>query len=134
MKPKILAINLPAFHQIPENDEWWWEGFTEWDNVKMGKKFFKNHHQPMEPLEGYYNLSKEEDIMHQIELAKNYGVHGFVYYHYWFDSNKMLFEKPVEKILNKDIGFGYCFCWANETWMTTWHGRDPKLLMEQKWG
>lgn len=86
---KILAINLPAFHRIKENDEWWGEGFTEWDNVKSGKKYYEGHIQPVKPInEYYYDLSKMEDISRQIELANEYGVSGFVFYHYWFGNKK----------------------------------------------
>ncbi len=130
---KILAINLPAFHRIKENDEWWGEGFTEWDNVKSGKKYYEGHIQPVKPInEYYYDLSKMEDISRQIELANEYGVSGFVFYHYWFGNKKMLFEKPVEMLKDKkDEKIEYCFCWANETWKTTWHGKEPKELMPQ---
>lgn len=133
----IFAINLPAFHRVPENDEWWGEGFTEWDNVKSGVSLFKGHHQPFVPLNNYYyDLSKKEDILHQIELAKKYGINGFIYYHYWFGEGRQIFEKPVEMIRDdKKMNINYCFCWANESWRTTWHGKDPtKLLLEQKYG
>lgn len=77
---KILAYNLPAYHRIPENDEWWGEGFTEWDNVKRAKPLYDGHVQPMVPYNGYYyDLSKKEDVVHQAELAKEYGLYGFVY-------------------------------------------------------
>lgn len=131
---KVLAINLPAFHQVPENDEWWGEGFTEWDNVKSGKKLFKHHYQPREPHMGYYDLSKKEDIENQMRTAAEYGVHGFIYYHYWFGNGRMIFEKPLEIIKNEiDFDFNYCFCWANETWITTWHGLPSRTLLEQKY-
>lgn len=130
---KILAIHLPAFHQIKENDEWWGEGFTEWDNVKSGKKYYKEHIQPVIPYKNkYYDLSKKEDIEYQIDLANKYKVDGFIFYHYWFGNDNMLFEKPVE-ILKNEINkkIEYCFCWANESWITTWHGMEPKQLMPQ---
>lgn len=130
---KIFAIHLPAFHQIKENDEWWGEGFTEWDNVRSGKKYYKNHIQPLVPYnKKYYDLSKKEDIEHQIDLANQFGVDGFVFYHYWFGNDNLIFEKPVE-ILRNEINkkIEYCFCWANESWITTWHGKDPEQLMPQ---
>lgn len=134
-KMKILALNLPAFHQIPENDEWWGEGFTEWTNVKSGVKQYSGHYQPIEPYnDNYYNLSKIEDIENQMKLAEEYGIYGFVFYHYWFGNGRMLFEKPAEMILNesdKSISFHYCFCWANQSWYTSWHGLKPKTLLEQ---
>lgn len=132
---KFLAINLPAFHQIPENDKWWGEGFTEWDNVRAGKALFEGHYQPIEPKnQYYYDLSQKEDIERQIKLAKEYDIYGFVYYHYWFGNGKMLFEKPLQ-ILREEIKeqFHYCLCWANDTWITTWHGLQPKTLIEQKY-
>lgn len=132
---KILATHLPAFHQIPENDEWWGKGFTEWDNVKSGKKLYKGHYQPIKPYkENYYDLSNKDDIRKQIELAKKYHIHGFVFYHYWFGNGKKLFEKPAETILNDNgLDINFCFCWANQTWLTTWHGMEPRTLLEQKY-
>ena len=132
---KFLALNLPAFHQIPENDEWWGKGFTEWDNVRSGKPLFKGHDQPIEPLNSnYYDLSKKDDILKQIKIAKEYDLYGFIYYHYWFGEGKQIFEKPVE-ILRDEIteNFNYCFCWANDTWITTWHGLEPRTLIEQRY-
>lgn len=132
---KVLAINLPAFHRIQENDKWWGEGFTEWDNVKSGKPLYYNHYQPIKPLNNnYYDLSHKEDIEYQMKLADKYGLYGFIYYHYWFGNGKMLFEKPAEIIRDRiKYQFHYCFCWANESWITTWHGLKPKTLLEQKY-
>lgn len=132
---KVLAYNLPAYHRIPENDTWWGEGFTEWDNVRRGKPLYKGHVQPMVPLNGYYyDLSKKEDVVHQAELAKEYGLSGFVYYHYWFNG-KLLLEKPVEIYRDsKEVKFDYCLCWANEQWARTWDGKDGQILMPQTFG
>lgn len=132
---KVLAYNLPAYHRIPENDEWWGEGFTEWDNVRRGKPLYKGHIQPMIPLNGYYyDLSKKEDVLNQARLAKKYGLSGFVYYHYWFNG-KLLLEKPVEIYRDsKEVDFDYCLCWANEQWARTWDGKDGQILMPQTFG
>ena len=132
---KILGLYLPAFHQIPENDKWWGKGFTEWDNVRSGKPYYAGHIQPVEPLDDwYYDLSNESDIRHQCQLARRYGVDGFVAYHYWFGGGRKIFERPMEILrANEDINIDYCFCWANDTWITTWHGKDPKELIRQEY-
>lgn len=132
---KVLAYNLPAYHRIPENDEWWGEGFTEWDNVRRGKPFYKGHIQPMIPYKNYYyDLSKKEDVLNQARLAKKYGLDGFVYYHYWFNG-KLLLEKPCEIYRDShEVDFNYCLCWANEQWARTWDGKDGQVLMPQVFG
>jgi lipopolysaccharide biosynthesis protein len=132
---KILAFNLPQYHSIPENDQWWGKGFTEWTNLKRAKPLFKGHEQPKIPINGYYyDLSKKEDIIHQIDLAKEYGISGFVYYHYWFNG-KLLLEKPCEILKeSSEVDFNYCFCWANEQWTRTWDGKPGQVIMPQSFG
>lgn len=137
MKINILAYYLPQYHEIPENNEWWGKGFTEWTNVKKAKPLFKGHVQPIIPGElGYYDLMLDEDIqVKQAKMAKEYGVDGFIYYQYWFGDGKMLLEKPAEKMLyDKRVDIPFCFCWANETWKGVWHGLDSgKILIEQSY-
>ncbi|WP_165829016.1 glycoside hydrolase family 99-like domain-containing protein [Flavobacterium sp. HTF] len=133
-KIKFLAYYLPQYHPIPENDEWWGKGFTEWTNVAKAKPLFKGHNQPVLPADlGFYDLRVPETQEQQAKLGKEYGLDGFVYYQYWFGDNKMLLEKPAETMLhNKNIDFPFCFCWANETWKGIWHGLDnPSVLIEQ---
>ena len=129
---KILALHLPQYHSIPENDKWWGEGFTDWNNVKKAKPLFEGHQQPIVPLNNnYYDMTKPETLQFQADLANEYGVHGFIYYHYWFNG-KLLLEKPCEVLLeHSEIQNHYCFCWANETWARTWDGHDTDILIKQ---
>jgi lipopolysaccharide biosynthesis protein len=132
---KFLAYYLPQFHTIPENDEWWGEGFTEWTNTKKSKPLFEGHYQPREPLEdNYYDLSDTTVMEEQAKLAKEYGLHGFCYYHYWFNGKRLL-EAPLEAMLkNKNIDIPFCLSWGNEPWSRAWDGRDHQLLMPQTYG
>lgn len=134
MKPKIIAFYLPQFHEIPENNLWWGKGFTEWTNVKKSKPSFKGHYQPEVPLnENYYSLLDESAQTWQCNLAKEYGVYGFCYYHYWFSGKKLL-EKPMENMLhNKKIDIHFCICWANESWSRTWTGKEKEVLIKQNY-
>ena len=131
---KIIAFYLPQFHDIPENDEWWGKGFTEWVNVKKACPLYKGHEQPRIPLNNnYYNLLDDNVKIWQAKLAKEYGVYGFCYYHYWF-GGKLLLEKPMEQMLeNPNIDIPFCISWANEPWTKAWIN-EKKVLIPQFYG
>ncbi len=120
-KVKLIAFYLPQYHTIPENDEWWGKGFTDWVNVKKARPLFQGHYQPRVPLNGfYYDLSSKEALRWQIDIAKNYGILGFCHYHYWFDGRQLL-ETPTNIMLqSKDLDFPFCLAWANSTWSRRW--------------
>lgn len=132
---KVIALYLPQFHIIPENNKWWGEGFTEWTNVKSAKPLFEGHKQPKIPLnENYYNLLDDNVKIWQANLAKKYGIYGFCYYHYWYNG-KMLLEKPMEQMLNnKNIDIPFCAMWCNQAWTKSWVGKDTEILISQKSG
>ena len=132
---KVMAFYLPQFHAIPENDEWWGKGFTDWVNVKKGFKYRKGQEQPRIPLDNnYYDLSEVETIRWQAGLVNKYDLYGLCFYHYWF-KGKLLLEKPAELLLeNKDINLRYCFSWANEPWARTWSGNNKHVMMPQSYG
>lgn len=133
---KIIAFYLPQFHEIPENDEWWGKGFTEWVNVKKAKKYVDNQNQPRIPLNNnYYNLLDINVMKWQVSLAKKYGIYGFCMYHYWFNGHKLL-EKPIENyLLHSELDLPFCLCWANENWTNQWiAGKKQKVLIEQTYG
>lgn len=119
---KLIGMYLPQFHRVPENDEWWGEGFTEWTAVKSAEKQFEGHNQPRVPLhDNYYNLLEKETMEWQAKLANEHGIYGFCFYHYYFKHGRKILEQPAENLLKwKDINTHFCFCWANETWARTW--------------
>jgi hypothetical protein len=131
---KLIAFYLPQFHPIPENDEFWGDGFTEWVNVKNAKPLYEGHEQPIEPLNGnYYNLLDRDTLQWQADIANEYGVYGFCFYHYWIQGRKLL-EKPIELFLSeKSINIKFCISWANHSWTDSWTG-SKKMLISQTYG
>ena len=135
-RPNVYAFYLPQYHQCPENDEFWGEGFTDWVNVKKAKPLFEGHRQPMLPSEdvGYYDLKDPEVLRNQAKIAKDYGIDGFIFHHYWFDGKKVL-DTPINNWLNDPtIDLPLAINWANEPWTRRWDGQQDDVLIPQTYG
>jgi len=131
-KTRAIAFYLPQFHPIPENDEWWGKGFTEWTNTAKAKPLYRDHYQPHVPADlGFYDLRLPEARIAQADMAREYGIEGFCYYHYWF-AGKRLIERPFNEVVESgEPDFPFCLCWANQTWTGIWHGAPNRILIEQ---
>jgi lipopolysaccharide biosynthesis protein len=132
---KILSYYLPQFHHTPENNEWHGEGFTEWTKVRASNPLFVNHYQQHIPHSdiGYYLLDNPDILQKQADMMKCAGVHGQIFYHYWF-SGRLILEQPARMLLdNPAINMPFCFCWANENWTRRWDGNESEILLAQSY-
>ena len=132
LNARVVALYLPQFHPIPENDEWWGPGFTEWTNVAAARPLYPGHDQPKVPADlGFYDLRVPEVRAAQATLALAHGVEAFCYWHYWF-AGRQLLERPFREVLTSGRPrFGFCLAWANQAWTAIWSGDRSRVLIEQ---
>ena len=137
----IIAFYLPQFHPTEHNNEWWGKGFTEWTNVAKSKPLFPGHYQPKIPADlGFYDLRLPEVRAYQAQLAREAGITGFCYYHYWFGNGQKELNQPFEQVVaSGEPNFPFCLCWANESWHRKFWNKDgsmakySKILIEQQY-
>jgi lipopolysaccharide biosynthesis protein len=133
-QPRAIAFYLPQFHPIAENDAAWGAGFTEWQNVVRALPAFRGHRQPILPSDlGFYDLRVPEVRAAQAELAGDYGIDAFCYYHYWFHGRRVL-SRPFDEVLSSgEPDLPFCLCWANEPWTRAWDGRTGETILAQQY-
>ncbi len=135
LKARALAFYLPQFFPIPENDEWWGPGFTEWTNTARARRLFPGHQQPTLPADlGFYDLRVPETRQAQSDLAREYGVEAFVYWHYWFGEGDRILERPFREVLESgEPEIGFALAWANQSWTGIWHAAGDRVLKQQRY-
>ena len=133
VQARAIAFYLPQFFPIPENDEWWGPGFTEWTNTARARRLFPGQKQPTLPSElGFYDLRVPETRQAQSDLAREYGVEAFAYWHYWFGHGRRILERPFREVVQSGAPeISFCLAWANASWSGIWHGAEDRILMEQ---
>jgi len=131
-KARLIAFYLPQFHPTADNDAWWGKGFTEWTNVSKARPLFPGHYQPHLPADlGFYDLRVPETRAAQADLARDAGVEGFCYWHYWFAGRRVL-ERPFHEVVTSgEPDFPFCVAWANDSWRSHWYGAEKRTLVEQ---
>ena len=133
MPVRTLAIHLPQFHPIRENDEWWGKGFTEWTNVTRPRSSaspgMSSH--GCRPTSASTTCACPKTraapgrpgarLRHRRVLLLPLLVRG-----------QRLIERPVDEILRSgQPDFPFCLCWANETWSRRWLGEEREILRRQ---
>ncbi|PHP52406.1 glycoside hydrolase family 99-like domain-containing protein [Actinomyces ruminis] len=130
-RAQVIPFYLPQFHDSPQNNRWWGQGFTEWSNVTAAIPGYRGHYQPKLPTElGFYDLANDEVRRKQAVLAREHGIAGFMYYYYWFSGERLL-NVPIERLHASDLDQPYCIMWANENWTRRWDGRAADILVGQ---
>lgn len=127
---KLIAYYLPQFYSIEFNDRYWGKGYTEWTATAAAKPLFRGHYQPHIPADlGFYNLLMPEVRLAQAEMARQYGIDGFCYWHYWFGNGRTIMEKPFQAVLESgEPDFPFCLAWANHDWHNP---RTGEIILKQ---
>lgn len=133
---RLIALYLPQYYPVAENDRLHGKGYTEWTAVGRAKALYKGHYQPRIPADlGYYDLRLPEVREAQAELAREAGIEGFCYWHYWLGNGKRLLDRPFREVLESGKpDFPFCLAWANDSWKGFYHGiKGRNILVEQNY-
>ncbi|CAE7323122.1 wxcX, partial [Symbiodinium sp. CCMP2456] len=144
--PKVIAMYYPQFHQVPELEKFFGDGYTDWKALQdfKGDGLRKPLSEERGGL-GFYDLMKRQVRGKQANLAKQHGVHGFSYYHYWFGgegghNKSVMWKVPYQVLHDGQPNLPYFFTWANEPWTRKFSGQAgedvliPQTPLVAKWG
>jgi hypothetical protein len=83
---------------------------------------------------GYYDTTNATVQRRQGELAKKYGIDGFVYHHYWFYDDTHpgpTLHASLEKMLEDGYpDLPFALNWVPVNWTATWHRKLGNVSME----
>ena len=132
-KVRLIAFYLPQFYPTDLNNKWWGPGYTEWRSVTQARPLFKGHYQPHEPADlGYYDLRLPEIREQQAQLAKDAGIEGFCYWHYWMGDGRILLDRPFKEVLESGRpDYPFCLGWANHNWTNKNWTKQSVFLKEE---
>ena len=142
--PRILAFVFPQFHADSINDQLWGPGFTDWDSLRAAPSKNRLGHPIPRPTElGYYNYTDLEPRRRQGQLARQYGIDGFIFHHYWFydpdHPGPNLHQPLVNMLKDGEPDIPFALHWCASKWVSTWNGKvrpdfhfkEPGVLQKQ---
>ena len=150
---KVLAIYFPQYHPDPLNDKFWGLNFTDWRSLQHAPEKNRMHYRIPRPQDlgddssngtatndiirpssilDYYDLRETKVRCRQGQLAKAYGIDGFVMHHYWFydataDQDSLggpTLAAPLLRMLQDgEPNIPFYFNWCAASWSNVWMGK-----------
>ena len=135
--PRVLALVFPQFHEDDLNSRLWGPGFTDWDSLRRAPRTNREGFAIPRPTElGYYDYGEAAPRQRQGELARAYGIDGFVFHHYWFYdpvySDQPRLHRPLLNMLRDgypDVPFA--LHWCNTKWINTWNAKVQNSTLDK---
>jgi len=119
---RLLAYVYPGWHPIPERDQSFYPGFTEWDLVYGSGPRHPGHVQPRLPSWGRYDDRDPREVGRRIALARDHGVDGLVYGFFWC-RGKRVFQDAL------DLGFLGSEEGKRTPFAVMWANRMPRRVL-----
>ena len=112
----VAAYFVPSYtSREPRSNNFWPEGYGEWEIIKNAVPKFPGHLQPRRPLWGYTNDADPYVAQMHIQAALDHGVNVFTYVWYWFDARpyqEQVLNEGILKARNSDQ-IKFYLMWAN---------------------